>query len=174
MYKVQRRAFAGQQHARGAVQFEQRLVSGNALPVGNVPLDLHVVACQLNKDLFYPALTAEDAIFTGDHHRMRARIFRQQLGGNIVVRIHLAAQVFTQGLRHGGGDIQIYTFQQRFTTAIGVVTARRHDKTPKRVTNQKIETCYSEASIRAILEEIPYAVKRGLAGRCAAGPLPAL
>jgi hypothetical protein len=54
------------------------------------------------------------------------------IGANIVVGIDFAAQIFPQGLGDGIGNIQINTFQQRVTAAVGIVATRRHDKAPDR------------------------------------------
>lgn len=51
LHKIERGAFAGQQDAGRAVQLEQWLIRRDRITVFNVPCYLHLVACQLGKDL---------------------------------------------------------------------------------------------------------------------------
>jgi hypothetical protein len=95
-----------------------------------MPGDLHLIARQLGKDLFHPAFTAENPRFAGDDHRMRLRFFWQQQGSDVVIGVNIASQIFTQGVCDTCRNIQINTFQKCVTSLVGVVAARRHDKTP--------------------------------------------
>ena len=95
-----------------------------------MPAQGYIVARQLDKDLFDPALAAEYAIFAGDHHGVGLGVGRQQLGGNIVIGVHFPAKIFAQGVGHVGRNIKVNTFEQRVTTALRIVAAGRHDKTP--------------------------------------------
>lgn len=130
LHKIERGAFTSQQDAGRAVQFEQWLIRRDRIAVLNVPCYLHLVARQLGKDLLNPAFAAENPCFTGDNHRMRACLFWQQLGGNIVIGADVTAEVFSQGMGNACRDITINTFQKRVTSVVGVIAARRHDKTP--------------------------------------------
>jgi hypothetical protein len=51
------------------------------------------------------------------------------LCGNIFIGIHVTAQIFFQRMGNACRNIHINTFQKRFTSVVGVVAARRHDKT---------------------------------------------
>ncbi len=130
LHKIECGAFAGQQDAGRAVQLKQWLIRRDRITVFDMPCYLHVVARQLGKDLFNPAFAAEHSRFTGDNHRVRARLFWQQLGGNIVIGADVAAEIFFQGMGNACRDITINTFQKRVTSVVGVIAARRHDKTP--------------------------------------------
>jgi len=59
-----------------------------------MPRHLHSVTGQLNKDFLHPTFTTENTVLTGDHDRMGTGIFRQQLGGNVVVSINVSTQIF--------------------------------------------------------------------------------
>ena len=84
----------------------------------------------MRKDLFHPMFTTENAILTGDDNRMGTGIFRQQLGGNVVVCVNVSTQIFAQRIGDACWNIHIYTFQQYVTSVVGVVAAWRHVKTP--------------------------------------------
>jgi hypothetical protein len=95
-----------------------------------VPCHLYIVTRQLSKDLFNPTLAAKNALLTGDNDRVRACLFWQQLCGNIFIGVNVTPQVFFQRMGDACRNIHINTFQKRFTSVVGVVAARRHDKTP--------------------------------------------
>ena len=95
-----------------------------------MPRHLNAVTGQLGKDLFHPTFTTENPVFTSDHDRMGTGIFRQQLGGYVVVSIDVSTQIFAQRIGNAYRNIKIYTFQQYVTSVVGVVAARRHVKTP--------------------------------------------